>query len=89
MIILLDHYNKVVCLPPVSEASASSPVELENAVGVGHGGAVQSQSLGSRSGGGEVDETVSSVAPTTNIRIAFKEDHAIGVLTQRTCHGSS
>lgn len=58
-------------LPSVSQTTASGPVELENPVGVGHGGTVQGQSLGSRSRGGEVNEAVASVAPTTNIRIVF------------------
>ena len=59
-------------LPAVSKATTSSPVELEHTVGVGHGGAVQRQGLGGGSGGSEVDEAVAGVAPTTNIRIAFR-----------------
>jgi hypothetical protein len=57
------------CSPAVSEATASSPVELEDTVGVGHGSAVQGESLGGSGGGSEVHEAVTSVAPTTNIRI--------------------
>jgi hypothetical protein len=57
------------CSPAVSEAAASSPVELEDTVGVGHGSAVQGEGLGGSSGGSKVHEAVSSVAPTTNIRI--------------------
>lgn len=71
----LDRQNENIFfndLPSVSETTTGGPVELENPVGVGHGGAVQGQSLASRSGGGEVDEAVAGIAPTTNIRIVFK-----------------
>lgn len=58
-----------VLLPAVSKAATSSPVQLEDAVGVGHRGAVQGQGLGSSGGGSEVDKAVSGVAPTIIIRI--------------------
>lgn len=54
--------------PAVSEAATGSPVQLENPVGVGHGGTVQREGLGSGGGGREINEAVSSIAPTTNIR---------------------
>jgi hypothetical protein len=47
----------------VREATAGSPVELEDPVGVGHGSAVQRKGLGSGGRGGEVDEAVASIAP--------------------------
>jgi hypothetical protein len=60
-------------LPAVSEATAGSPVELEDPVGVRHGSAVQGEGLGSGGRGSEVDEAVASIAPTTHIRNMFKE----------------
>jgi hypothetical protein len=60
--------------PAVSETAAGSPVQLEDAVGVGHGGAVQRESLGGGSRGGEVHEAVSSIAPTTTISILLAGD---------------
>jgi hypothetical protein len=57
------------CSPAVSEATTGSPVQLEDTVGVGHGSAVQGEGLGGSGGGSEVNEAVSSVAPTTNISI--------------------
>lgn len=76
--------------PAVSQTAAGSPVQLENPVGVGHGGAVQSEGLGSGGRRGEVNKAVSSVTPTTNIRtsVSLTEDNR-EFLTQRTCHGSS
>lgn len=59
-------------IPAVSEATASSPVELEDAVGIGHGSAVQGQGFAGSAGGSKVDETISRIAPTTNVRIAFR-----------------
>ena len=82
--------NKMFRLPAISETAAGSPVELEDPVGVGHGGAVQRKGLGSGGRGSEVDEAVSSIAPTTHIRnnsLKFKSQ--LWCLTQRTCHGSS
>lgn len=55
-------------LPAISEATAGGPVQLEDAVGVRHGSAVQREGLGSGSRGREVDKAVASIAPTTNIR---------------------
>jgi hypothetical protein len=60
------------CLPAVSEATAGSPVKLEDPVGVGHGSAVQRKGLGSGGRGGEVDEAVTGIAPTTHIRNIFE-----------------
>jgi hypothetical protein len=61
----------------VREATAGSPVELEDPVGVGHGSAVQRKGLGSGGRGGEVDEAVASIAPTTHIRNIF--EHIRGI----------
>jgi hypothetical protein len=47
----------------VGETTTGSPVELEQTVGVRHGGAVQGQSLGGSGRGREVDEAVTGVAP--------------------------
>ena len=55
-------------LPAVSKTTTGGPVELENAVGVGHGGTVQRESLSSGGRGSEVHKAVASIAPTTNIR---------------------
>lgn len=60
---------KSQCSPAVSEAAASSPVQLEDTVGVGHGSAVQGEGLGGSGRGREVHKAVSRVAPTTIIRI--------------------
>lgn len=60
-------------LPSVSKTSTSGPVELEDAVGVGHRSAVQGQRLGSGRWGGEVDEAIAGITPTTIIRLAFKD----------------
>ena len=57
--------------PAISQAATGSPVQLEQTVGVGHGRAIERQSLGGSGGRREIDEAVASVAPTTNIRIAF------------------
>ena len=76
-------------LPPVSEATTSGPVQLEDTVCVGHGSAVQRQGFSSRGGRRKVNETIAGVAPTTIISIAFKRTVQIRVLTQRTCRGSS
>lgn len=65
------HLFGMFSLPAVGKTTTGSPVELEQTVGVGHGGAVQGQSLGGGGRGREVDEAVTGVAPTTNIRIAF------------------
>lgn len=70
-------------LPAVSQATTSGPVQLEEAVGVGHGSAVQRQSLSGSSGRGEVDEAVAGIAPTTNIRIAFEPFSKIIVYSPR------
>lgn len=77
-------------VPAVGKTSTGSPVQLEEAVGVRHGGAVQGQGLGSGGGRGKIDEAVTGIAPTTIIRIAFKSHKKITqLLTQRTCRGSS
>lgn len=57
------------CSPAVSETAASSPVQLEDTVGVGHGSAVKGEGLSGSGRGREVHEAVSSVTPTTIIRI--------------------
>lgn len=59
------------CLPAIGKTATGSPVELEDPVGVGHGGTVQRKGLGSGGRGSEIDETVSSIAPTTHIRNNF------------------
>lgn len=61
-------------LPAISQAAAGSPVQLEDPVGVGHGGAVQGKGLGSGGRGGKVHKAVSSIAPTTNIRTSGSSD---------------
>lgn len=63
----IAHYS-----PSISKTATSGPIQLEHAVGVGHGGPVERKGLGSSGRGREVDEAISGIAPTTNIRIAFK-----------------
>lgn len=58
-------------LPAIGKTATGSPVELEDPVGVRHGGTVQRKGLGSSGRGSEIDEAVSSIAPTTHIRNNF------------------
>lgn len=68
------HELRTKDIPAISKAAASRPVKLEGASGVGHGSAIQRQSLCRSGGGGEVDEAVSRIAPTSHIRLVIKFD---------------
>jgi hypothetical protein len=48
-------------VPAVNQATARSPVELKLTRAVGHGVAIQTQSLGSSLGSGKLDEAVSGI----------------------------
>lgn len=51
----------------ISKTATSGPIQLEHAVGVGHGGPVERKGLGSSGRGREVDEAISGIAPTRKL----------------------
>lgn len=54
------------CLPPISKATARSPIQLERPVRVGDQSTVKRQGFCSGSGACEVDETVASITETVS-----------------------
>jgi hypothetical protein len=81
-------FRSTLVTAAVSETTSGSPVELECASGVWHGGAVESKGLGSGGGGSEIDKAVASIASAVNISSTWKECQEIA-LTRKTCRESS